>query len=306
MKGKTRMAVVVAMATLLMALPAVVADNPTDPDGPTEATTVVTVANEAPKWNGTAAAYMPDDPDEADPPDVLEGANDGKAEFDPEESTNRLIEAWAVVTDNNGGDDVSSVNCSWLDPNEDVVYSGSGEVDSNTISNEVNITVKCNQNLTYNDLPGDWKVRFSVQDDDGAWTETNASVTFQYMQAAYMDLNGTEVSWGSLNLSATDQNATETIYVNNTGNGVIDLQIKGEDLTGFPDGNYAIGIGNVSVSNATSGSWQDYTDSYAAYTDGADVEVNSGVLMKHRLDVPSALPDQQYNGTISVQAEAGN
>lgn len=284
MKGKmNKLAVLMTIATMF-AMPAVMADS-------AAGTTSVTVLNAAPS---VASGVI-----------INEDGNNGTSQIDPTENSVKLVRAQATATDANGGDDVSSVYCWWTNSESGEIYNGAGIVDTNTISGDT-VKVNCTQNLNYNDDPAKWDVIFEVTDDNAEKSASNETVDFYYMPAAYIDLNATEVNWaGGLTLGATDSASTDSINVNNTGNSIVDLYVKGTNLVGNPDATEEIPLSGLSLADDGSAPTTEYTatqDVYVAYTDGADLAVDGDVQMVHFLDVPASLKDQDYSGTITVCA----
>lgn len=284
MKGKlNKLAVVLSITAMLMALPAAVADS-----GSAEVS--ATVSNVQPTVG--VATVTTDTGDGVDP-------NIGQA--------NATVDAEATATDNNGGGDVTAARCIVRNPGDEIFAVVSGTVHQDTVSGAT-VTVSCQFQLRYYDATGDWDVTFQVQDEDLVWSSEGLADTFAYNPVQYIDLNATSVGWDNLVPGETGRQSEDWINVTNFGNSAIVLHIKGEDLD---VGENVIPIENVEINDLANSTnpRQAYTESYADFDDAnADIEVYDGGSARdwedfaHYIDVPSVIADGVYDGFIYICA----
>jgi len=281
MKGKmNKLAVVLGIATMLMALPSALADSGS-------AVTAATVSNVQPTV-GIAT--------------ITTGAN-----IDPNiGQANRTINAEATATDNNGGGDVADARCNVYDTGDNLFATVAGVVEAGTISDET-VTVTCEFDLRYYDDNGDWDVKFQVQDESAIWSAEGAEGTFTYTEVTYIDLNETSVGWDALTPGASGVQSEDWINVTNFGNGEIQLQVKGDHLLG---GGQDIEIDNVTIDDIDESGAQAYGLTYADFKGAGDDilvygEGQDWIDLTHYIDVPSPLLDGVYTGAIYICAGAG-
>ena len=298
MKGKAgKIAVLVSVAALLMTLPLAFAGLYGDSEG--IAVTTASVTNALPSIQAGSVVVDTDD----------DGTPGAPWQVDPMAGTTRTVLAHATGVDANGGADITGVRC-WFNTTGVSYGPIAGTLDAPT-GNANTRTVRCEQAIDFDDPYGTWTVEFEVEDEALTWSDP-VSGEFEYLRVAYIDLSGAAtVSWAALVPDADDAESSNVVLIDNVGNSIIDLFVKGGDLNGVTDPTWEIPISAVSVDTET-GQTEDQQpyggdNAYDAWVAGANLQVegdpeNGDIDMYHYMDVPTPLMDQSYSGTITVCA----
>jgi hypothetical protein len=99
------------------------------------------------------------------------------------------------------------------------------------------------------DSPGTWKINASIEDINGN-KAFNDSTTFLIGSTTGFLANSTQLSWPEINPGASNQEANESLLLNNTGNTQVSVEVNATDLLGENNPAYALGANNFSVHTA--------------------------------------------------------
>jgi hypothetical protein len=99
------------------------------------------------------------------------------------------------------------------------------------------------------DAPGTWTINASIEDNEGN-SGFNDSTTFALGETTGFLANATQLNWPEISPGAINQEANESILLNNTGNKQMSIEINATDLIGEVTASQALGANNFSVHTA--------------------------------------------------------
>jgi parallel beta-helix repeat protein len=107
----------------------------------------------------------------------------------------------------------------------------------------------CNVTMWWWDAPGTWTINASIEDNNGN-NAFNDSTNFLVGSTTGFLANSTQLNWPEINPGASNQEANESLLLNNTGNTQVSVEINATDLIGENNPDYSIGANNFSVHTA--------------------------------------------------------
>lgn len=133
----------------------------------------------------------------------------------------------------------------WFDIKSHQVSVTDGTTNSScqwTYYNTTTTAYQCNLQLQYDDLGGLKNVSIFVEDWVGHnVTDDNRQLMYQTIYV--VGLNDTNITWNGV-ISGVSDNVGEALRISNTGNGIVDMNITGADLSGSGK---TLAIGNFSI-----------------------------------------------------------
>jgi parallel beta-helix repeat protein len=142
----------------------------------------------------------------------------------------------------------------------------------------------CNVTMWWWDAPGTWTINASIEDNEGN-SGFNDSTTFALGETTGFLANATQLNWPEISPGAINQEANESILLNNTGNKQMSIEINATDLIGENNPAYALGAINFSVHTAagcggTSMSHYVYTTVVGATIPKGNYSLNDGTAQE--------------------------
>jgi len=191
----------------------------------------------------------------------------------PVACTNVTVDCWAVINDNNGANDISSVKgelyngtAGCTSEDQDACYYSS----NCTVFAVVNGTARnytCSftfRHFAYNDL--NWTSRMNVT-DASASAASNTITPVQVQNLTAIDVVETYTYFGSIALGATS--AEQTVTTTNCGNYVMSVNVSGTNLPCDSQGTITVGQIKYNLTAA-----QPYASSTALTTSSVDTNLN--------------------------------
>lgn len=274
---KMKRTIAILTAVLMLVMPLAMSDT---------ATMSVTVGNTAPtvddvKING------------ADNPNV-----------DPSAGTTVEVTIYAEVTDGNGWDDITDINCTVTGPG---TVEGSPvaltltQLDSDTANGTGTF------DMDFYDAAGTYIVNCTAK--DASLVEGIGQDTFNYQEKIALELDASSVAFPSVNPGQTTNVTGDTnigtpdnATIQNYGNVRIDATISGTDLN---DGGNTITVGNVDYQFTGLG-FKTLTTNGTTET---DLDLTAGSSSTTNVDfslyVPIGTVSGSYNGTTTITAVSG-
>jgi hypothetical protein len=208
------------------------------------------------------------------------------------ENSTTSITITGTVTDTNGGSDISAATATLYaissgdscSANDNNCYTNITCTLGTVSGNDRNATCTTNSVYFHAD-PGSWGAKILASDASaasGSATDTTPS-TINTLLA--LIVSGT-ISYDTLNPGANMTNLTKEVTATTTGNAAIDVQIKGDDMTGVPAGTITITNQRYATSSVLWASGNIATSTYQNF------EVDLGKPTSH----PSTSTDIVYWG----------
>lgn len=230
-------------------------------------------------------------------------------QVNPSAGTSRTVQVTVTVDDDNGHNDVSTVEVTIMKPDNATVQVSTSTASKQT-GNGKRGTYSYNFNMQYFDAAGTYHVNATVTDRDGL-TET-AWASFEWQELAALALSTSSVSLnpdGNASMSVNPDSDTHgnpaTVTVENHGNVKIDLQYSGTNLTSV-DVSDEIAVTNVHWSDSDTLSPENSFSTLLQTNMTFDLVPGNGstkdvYLAIHIPNVQSAT----YTGTLTLTAVKG-
>ena len=169
-------------------------------------------------------------------------------DVDPTESGQVNITFNVTVTDVNGASDIntSSVFASFLKPNEETRANTTGCVENSGEDTANSKNFSCTIAMWYFDAPGGWTINVSARDLGNGSVNSTDYYNFSYDQLQAIEIYPESVFWNSVSVGSTNQTASNSTMINNTGNynatGNIEI-----NATNLYSGSNFLDVGNISI-----------------------------------------------------------
>ena len=169
-------------------------------------------------------------------PNVSEVSSNVNASFDPTEASIRNIEFSVIVNDTNGDADIANVtaNFTFVSDRNIVRSNDTMCVSEETGTDTASVNFTCTIAMDFFDATGDWEIRVTANDTQGA-SDVNDTVGLFYNLLTAMELSQTTltlatVASGGENVTNSTVDATH-INITNTGNREgLNLSVNASDL----------------------------------------------------------------------------
>jgi len=231
-------------------------------------------------------------------------------------NTTTTVSCAATITDENGGDDISSctaviyrsgVGASCTADNNNCYIVGSSDcILGSAVGNDKNATATAD--IYFHADPTDtgtysadtWQCQITGE-DAGGLTGSGTDSSPPELNTLIAVTVDSSITYDALNPGQNMANLTKTVNVTTTGNAAIDIQLKGDDMT---SGENTIAVGNQRYSTTTDDAWANGTALTGSY---ATLEMELPKPTTSPSDstdtiywgwaVPSGTPAGTYTGT---------
>ena len=222
-------------------------------------------------------------------PTITSGMIKSISAQDPTPASTTAVEIWFVANDADGAGNLDNSTAA-AHFSKAAEATRSDTTCSAASYNATAINYTCSVDMQFYDGPGVWTINVTV-DDAESNTATNTDTNFTYNSGTHMTMTPTAVNFGSLNVGATDKNASDDpIVITNSGNvDIATVNITAYDLVGEAASSYTIGAAQFEA-NAADAAGGDTLSNGAAVT-VAGVTIAHGPAVSDNVyfyvDVPS-------------------
>jgi hypothetical protein len=224
--------------------------------------------------------------------DILPDDGDPGILINPVEGSNKRVNVTLHVANSSRIDacDVRIFNSSASYSNPVFRYQG---IIQNCVS-----TCECfmEWNMDYWRNEGGWNVSVYVNATNGAGNFTSKNFTYNALFA--IDLNTSNVIFSGIPEQTVNSTNAYPMLVNDTGNMVVNISIKGTDFTGLNNASFAIGVGNSTYNESSNGVFQQLTKNFVRIFD--NLPPTGSKTLFFRAYLPVGFIQQDYQNTIEM------
>ncbi|MBW2966578.1 hypothetical protein KY342_05730 [Candidatus Woesearchaeota archaeon] len=219
-------------------------------------------------------------------------------QINPIESTNVTVTLIANIT-----------NTSEIDDCKVRIWNSSGNYSSPTLDivdgtvQDVGGQTQCNASwfMEYWRNSGDWNLTVDVNLTDS--TADNDSSSYYYNVLAAFAVNETYINFSGLPGQTINSSNAYPLEIENFGNKVLNISIKGTDFVGVSDSSFNFSIGNATYNESSSGVFSSITVDYVQISGIDNLGITDIAYLYFRGTIPSGMKSQTYENSISVKGE---
>jgi hypothetical protein len=143
---------------------------------------------------------------------------------------------------------------------------------------------------------GEWNVSVYINATNGAGNFTSKNFTYNALIA--INVNTSNVVFSGIPEQTVNSINAYPMSVNNTGNQIVNMNIKGTDFTGLNNASYVVGVGNSTYNETSGGAYQQLTKNFVRIFD--NVSPAGSKTLFFRAYFPIGFIQQDYQNTIEL------
>ncbi|MCX6814499.1 MAG: hypothetical protein NTY20_02535 [Candidatus Aenigmarchaeota archaeon] len=212
--------------------------------------------------------------------------------INPVENSNKAVNVTVTVANSTTihACEVRIFNSSTSYPSPIFLYQG-------TIQN-CGATCECFRewNMEYWRNDGEWNVSVYINVTNGVSNFTSQNFTYNTLTS--IDVNTSSIIFSGIPEQTVNSTNSYPLQINNTGNQVVNINIKGSDFTGLSQPGYVVGVGNSTYNETSNGAYQQLTKNFVQVFGNLAPAGSKSLFFRAYL--PAGFIQQDYQNTIEI------